>query len=488
MTQLHDAQRRQLLLTGISLLGLPLLDACGGSGGNDAPIDEPGGPVDPTPATHPPRALHASFTDDPTTTRTVSWFTDGLDDPGSVIEYGPVDAGMSAEEIANAPFPARAEGVSKSVYGVDALTHSAVATAVPADRAMRYRVGSTKGWSAVQLLQPAPASGFRFVHFGDHATNAASRAVVQAVAARQPDFVLIAGDLSYANGDQAVWDQYFAMLEPLASGYPVMTAPGNHEAKDGGGEGYRSRLAQPGNITWYAFDYQNVHYFFSTGGSLVDGLAGAGDLAAELLAIELDLAQAALRRARGEIDFIIFVQHYPIWTDEDGRDPADFTLVLLEEQFLLRYGVDLLLVGHDHIYERSKPMAYGRPLDGGYVQVTQGGGGQDLYTILPQLASWSAFATVRYGFSEYQVQGQTISINSHAIDDEKNQLLAGGATQIIDRFEVASRNSAARLAYARPARAKNELLKNLDAIIRHTQRRNAFHDAVESGAVVVPAI
>lgn len=475
------------MLGGLAMLSLPLLDACG-PGASDAPIDEPGGPVDPVPATHPPRALHASFTDDPTTTRTLSWFTDGLDDPGSVIEYGPVDADMSADAIANAAFPSRAEGLAKSVYGVDALTHSAVASDVPLDRPLRYRVGSSKGWSAVQVLQPAPASGFRFVHFGDHATSAASRAVVETVAARKPDFVLIAGDLAYANGDQAVWDTYFAMLEPLAARVPILTAPGNHEAKDGGGEGYRSRLAQPGNISWYSFDYQNAHYFFSTGGSLVDGLAGAGDLAAELLAIELDLAQAALRRARGEIDFIVFVQHYPIWTDEDGRDPANFTLVLLEEQYLLRYGVDLLLVGHDHIYERSKPMGYGRPLDGGYVQVTQGGGGQDLYEILPQLASWSAFATVRYGFSEYQVQGQTISVTSHAVDDDRNVLLGDGATQIIDRFEVHARNSVARLAFARPARAGSELLRNLDAIVKHTQHRNAFHDAIESGAVVVPAI
>jgi hypothetical protein len=484
-----DPLRRRLLRVGASFAALPLLVSCG-SESPDAAIDEPepGGPTEPAPqpptpeppvATLPPRGLHASWIDDPTSTRTLTWFTDGTRAPDSYLEYGPVENGMNDTDIASAPFPQRTLASRQATYGVEAITHTATATNLAPDKAVRYRVGSAEGWSAVHVLPAAPNGRFRFAHFGDHALSEFSKAVVAGVAARAPDFAIIAGDLSYANGDQPVWDRYFDMLEPLAARLPVMTCPGNHEAKDGGGEGYRSRLSMPGEDDHYGFDYGRVHFYFSTGGSLLDGLAGAGALAAELLAIELDLARAALRRARGEIDFIVFVQHYTIWTSEDGRDPANFTLVALEEQILLRYGVDLLLVGHDHIYERSKPMAYGRPFANGYVQLTQGGGGQTLYELVDDIADWSVFATLRYGFSELEVDGDTIRITSYAVDDEQNRPLPNGELRVIDQFEIRARGTLASAAFALPARTRKQLLPEIDAVVRHTARRNALHDAGE---------
>jgi 3',5'-cyclic AMP phosphodiesterase CpdA len=44
-----------------------------------------------------------------------------------------------------------------------------------------------------------------------------------------PDLVLIAGDLSYAEGGSADWDEWFAMTEDTFAETPVMTVPGNHE-------------------------------------------------------------------------------------------------------------------------------------------------------------------------------------------------------------------------------------------------------------------
>ena len=167
-----------------------------------------------------------------------------------------------------------------------------------------------------------------------------------------------------------------------------MAAAGNHESKDGdglqSGKAFKSRLTHPDPLlnnlnpnpgsTYYGFDIGRVHFFVSSAGALIDDFT----LAEELINLEIDLAKAALRRARGELDFIILIQHYPIWTDQDGRSPANLTLVALQENFLLRYGVDLLLVGHDHIYQRSVPMGFGIPSRLGYVQVLTGTGGQSV--------------------------------------------------------------------------------------------------------------
>ncbi len=486
---LPDPVRRRLLRAGAGALALPLLQACGGSGGGDGSTSGP----DPTPpppqpvGTHPPRGLHVSFSDDPYSTRTLTWFTDGSDAPASAVEYGPVEPDMDEAEITGAAFPMRAESSAVAVYDVDALCQSAVAGGISSERPLRYRVGSDEGgWSPTYVLAPTPAAdaGFRFCHYGDQSTSEAAQAVTAAVSERAPDFLMIVGDLSYANGEQSVWDTYFDMLEPLAARIPVMTTPGNHEAKDGGGDGYDSRIRQPGQNFYYGFDYGRVHFFCSTAGCLLDGVISAASLATELLAMEADLAQAALRRARGEIDFIVVAQHYTIWTNEDGRNPANLSLVLLEEQILLRYGVDLLLVGHDHIYERSKPMAFGRASDGGYVQVTQGGGGQSLYELLETPADWSAYNTLRHGFTEYLVEGGVIRGTSYAVDRADNSLPGDGSLEAIDSFELTARNAAARAAFAQPARSQAEVLgRDWSAVVQHTLKRNAVHDAEEVQAI-----
>ena len=41
---------------------------------------------------------------------------------------------------------------------------------------------------------------------------------------------LLSGDLSYANLDQSKWDEFGNQIEPMASHFPWMFAPGNHEA------------------------------------------------------------------------------------------------------------------------------------------------------------------------------------------------------------------------------------------------------------------
>jgi hypothetical protein len=485
-SRLPDPTRRSLLRAGAGALALPLLNACGssdsaaGSGNNPSTGGECTLPT--ASGTQRPRGVHVSWTDDPATTRTLTWFTDGAADPGTLIQYGPVEDGMSDCEIQAAEFPYSAAGETRATYGVHALTHSATMTALDGNHPIRYRVGSeTGGWSEARVLQPAAQDNFRFIHFGDHAQSDASRAVTAATRAKNPDFVWIAGDLSYANGDQPLWDSYFDMLEPLASEIPVMTAPGNHENKDGGGEGYTSRVSLPGNGIYYGFDYGNIHFCVSTGGSLLNDAADAGELLKELAALEADLADASRRRANGEIDFIIFVQHYTIWTSCEGRDPFNFSLVLLEENILLRHGVDLLLVGHDHIYERSKPMGLGLPLDSGYVQITQGGGGQSLYELVDYDVAWSAFRTLRHGFTEYVVEGKTIRGTTYSVENEALELLPDGGLEIIDSFEIHARSGLAKAQHVHPAKTLEELGRDFDlqAMVEHTVKRNHLHDLFE---------
>lgn len=86
-------------------------------------------------------------------------------------------------------------------------------------------------------------------------------AIAKADQQRHYDFLILSGDLSYANGDQAIWDKWGNMIQPLASRFPFMMAPGNHEAITLFIP-YIYRFLAPDNgydNLYYSFNYRNVH-------------------------------------------------------------------------------------------------------------------------------------------------------------------------------------------------------------------------------------
>lgn len=389
-----------------------------------------------------PRGVHLSFLADPRAQVTATWFTDGLADPGTVVEYAPAPNGMSADEITRAPLATSASGRAHRTPGVRVITHTATMGGLEAGTRYRYRVGRPDAWSPVRTFRTAPPPGqrFRVVHTGDISTSAAAARGVREMAGLDPDWVVLAGDLSYADGYQPVWDRWFDLMEPLAATVPIMAAPGNHEHRDFGGLAYKRRFTHPHRSDRHAFygmDYGNLHLCSSTGGALLSDMT----LLEELVFIEADLASAALRRATGEIDFIAFMMHYPMFTNHESRGPLNPALVTLLEHTLQRYQVDLLLVGHDHFYERSSRMVYGQPTDGslvdgaGYIQILSGGGGQSLYDFVPPEAfqSWSAVHAKAHNVVALDVAGDRLTATTYAWD------AADAPRRVIDSFAITRR-------------------------------------------------
>jgi hypothetical protein len=91
--------------------------------------------------------------------------------------------------------------------------------------------------------RPTPDKPLVFGVVADMGVSRAARAVMQAMIAHQReqavqrnlprggyDLVLHPGDLSYADGEQSIWDQWATMVEPIAARVPWMIGFGNHEA------------------------------------------------------------------------------------------------------------------------------------------------------------------------------------------------------------------------------------------------------------------
>ncbi len=463
-------QRRRLLQGGLYASGLWLA----GCGNSTAPLSAPapGAPVARSPAT--PRGVHLSWREDPQSSRTVTWFTDDPATPAQRLAFGPVTPDMTDAAIETAPFPETITADSSETPFVAAFTHQATARGLPTDLPMRYRVGSDAGWSPVRVVPPTPGGDqFRFVHFGDHGRTQDSRNVARAIRAKAPDFALLAGDLSYASGSsslgpQEVWDDWFDLVESeLGAETILMTAAGNHENEGNNGVAYRNRLAMPTSAvspdgTFYTFQLGRVQFIISTGGAF----ATDGTLATEILFLETQLARAALRRAAGEIDFIVVSQHFTIWTDQEGRGPANLTLVALQENIFVRYGVDLLAVGHDHIYQRSHPMSFGLRNPLGYVQVTSGCGGVGIRGFEPRIQSWSAKELAAPLFVEYQVSRGRIDALTHEVDS------LSGETRVVDRFTLQRRAMGASQQAVQPVRELASLHPDYDRLARRTLFRN----------------
>jgi hypothetical protein len=194
----------------------------------------------------------------------------------------------------------------------------------------------------------------------------------------QPLFHLFNGDLCYANlahdRVRAWWD-FWDNNGRSAQNRPWMPSPGNHENELGNGPiGYRAyqtffQVPQAAGQTeltqglWYAFTAGSVRVialanddicYQDSGDSYVHGYSNG----AQKAWLEAELAAA---RRDAAIDWIVVCMHQVAISTADHSNGAD--LGIREEWVPLfdKYGVDLVVCGHEHHYERSHPIRGQQP-------------------------------------------------------------------------------------------------------------------------------
>ncbi|MBI4613591.1 MAG: metallophosphoesterase family protein [Planctomycetes bacterium] len=231
--------------------------------------------------------------------------------------------------------------------------------------------GNGKRLSEPRIFRTAapPGTPFRFAAFGDSGSGDESQfAVAAAMARAEPDLVIHLGDVIYPAGEAELWDErffepYAAMLERI----PFYAAIGNHDLMTGNGAPYLDALALPANNPlsterFYSFDWGDVH-FVCLDSNIVGEDCPEEEAQYEWLAN--DLANATRR-------WKIAYFHHPLYGCVGSRQSGNEKRRKLLEPLLVEGGVDLVLVGHDHHYVRTKR-------ERGIVHVVSGGGGKSLY-------------------------------------------------------------------------------------------------------------
>ncbi len=289
-------------------------------------------------------------------------------------------AGPVTLELAPAGGDAGATQARKVESGVARTLHSIALDGLEPGTHYTYTV---KGAGAVRsgAFTTAPADGsttpFTFLAYGDNRSDdAAHAAVVKAMVAARGDFLVHTGDFVEDGGSADDWQRFFEIEAPLLRERCLYSAVGNHELTDGAGIAYaryfgptdppsqatspRERLAPEhlnGTTRWGA-----ARFFFVN--SMVEYRNG----------VDRRWLEKALADADAEpgLTWRIVVLHHGLWSS--GPHGNNKLLLQADVPALLRkHNIDLVLAGHDHIYERGA--------NEGIPYIVTGGGGAPTYRI-----------------------------------------------------------------------------------------------------------
>lgn len=272
-------------------------------------------------------------------------------------------------------------------------------------RRYRYRVVWGDRSSDVYSFRTAPPAGtrrFRFAIYGDNRTNPdIHRAIVREVLKERPDLVLNTGDLVAAGREEQQWEpMFFGPLRPLMREIPYWPSLGNHEQES---DAYYRYFSLPNNEAWYSFDYANAHLI------ALDGNQPYGPGSPQYQWLENDL-----KNARADWKIVFF--HQPMFSAHPTR--AVNANRWAWEPLFLQYGVNLVLTGHDHHYQRCYPIGTANG-DRITYHFTSGGGGAPLYPV--QQYVWTAVAQSVHHFMLFDIdgrkaRGQAITAEGRSID------------------------------------------------------------------------
>ncbi len=164
--------------------------------------------------------------------------------------------------------------------------------------------------------------------------------LARAAAHRRFDALALLGDNVYPDGDPALVQQ--AVMDPFAplltSGVSPLAVLGNHDVEAGHGDEIVRRLGMPAR--WYAK---------ALGSALFVALDSTQPYCRE------QRAWLATTLAQARAEWVIVALHHPPYSA--GWHGSEHRVRRAVVPLFRRFGVDLVLAGHEHDYQRSKPLA-----------------------------------------------------------------------------------------------------------------------------------
>ncbi|MEZ4513082.1 MAG: Calx-beta domain-containing protein [Chloroflexota bacterium] len=296
----------------------------------------------------------------------------------SEVHYGISDYGLTA--VATNTYVTTPDKSPYDKYYV----HEAFLSGLTPDTLYQYKIFTDSndltpaGSITFRSGKPSSVTSFRFAALGDSGAGGSGQiGVANRLEQIQPDLVVHTGDVVYDASYKLLEERFFQIYDDLIQSVWVATLPGNHDTAYNGGQSYVDVFINPTNgasdpienESYYSFDYANAHFTVIT-----------SEWPYKKGTYQYNWLQNDLANSNAPWKFVMF--HLPFYyTDQrqafktNGTATSD--LVPLFEQ----YGVDVVLSGDVHLYERMVPIKGGKATstdDGGILYVVTGGGGTGL--------------------------------------------------------------------------------------------------------------
>jgi len=355
-----------------------------------------------------PRHVHLGIVGDPMTSIVAQWRTKDDTTTAGSIRYG-VGANLPeaqlTKEVQGLTFGYRASGTT--TYRM----HQAHLCGLEAGTTYSYQVGTGTSWSPIYTFHTAPdvvahpdtESVISFIGDTRNAYDIWAQ-VIDLSMQRTPDLVLFSGDAITFGYVQAEWDTFFETSEPLFATVPMVSTNGNHE---GNAVNYYSQVAMPGDQENFGFSYGFARIFV------------ANDEPDDVTQVSTTIPPAmdADFAAHPEARWRILMHHQPMYSSGTVHG-SNLELRTAWEPIIDKNHLDLVLNGHDHEYEISKPLAAGAVVPttaDGTVFVVAGGGGADLYGFMTP-GFWTDYIESTHNGTVLHVRRDTLTLDAFRTD------------------------------------------------------------------------
>ena len=239
---------------------------------------------------------------------------------------------------------------------------------------------------------------------GDTAGGTVPAAIAARLAARGVDLLLHVGDLAYPNGTLQDLDAgFFGPFATLLSRAPVLPIMGDHDVRADNGASFFQVFSLPPNGVadpprFYSFRQGPAEVFCLD----VESSSYGED------SPQYQWLQSRLAASTAAWKFVTVFE--PPFSSENSNVIERLTFSPLFE----RYGVDIVFSGHEHLYERTKPLLFFDPAGSPVIYVTEGGGGAVLSSFVRQ--DFSSFVEATYGYVTVEIHGGSLRLEARRPD------------------------------------------------------------------------
>lgn len=288
-----------------------------------------------------PEQIILTWTSDPATSQTITWLMSN--DSPAKVQY------IKANEFSGSFDSAQSVGAIGSVFDSVYYRYTVNLTGLNPDTKYVYRVGSDEVFSdTLSFTTAADTDSFTFLYMGDvQAGYAEWGEMLNHIINTDPSikFSLLGGDLTDKGNDPDEWSQFLDAAKNMFAHIPVMPTLGNHD-----GYMYLKFFVLPTNgpaglqQEFYSFDYGNAHF------AVLNSNNNTNEVAKQWL-------REDLQNTTKKWKFVVF--HHPAYQAFDDNKTIDDSIRANWIPILEQYGVDMVFVGHQHLYMRTHPIYQG---------------------------------------------------------------------------------------------------------------------------------